>query len=67
MSGLRPTVLSLEIPMMNFILNAIVVAALIGTFLLAPAPTPRPSTVASQPAEAAVVSPAIDSAGAKVD
>lgn len=48
--------------MMNYILNAIVVAALLGTFILAPAPQPSPPPVASRPSEA---SPAIDSAAVK--
>jgi hypothetical protein len=42
--------------MMHYILNAIVVAALVGTFLLAPAPQPSPPSQAS---------PAIDSAAVK--
>jgi len=49
--------------MMNFVLNAIVVAALIGTFLLAPAPPPQ--SAASRPAEPAVASSAVDDTAAK--
>jgi hypothetical protein len=51
--------------MMNYLFNVIVFAALIGTFLLAPTPQPLPPSVASRPAETAIVSSVIDSAAAK--
>jgi hypothetical protein len=51
--------------MMNNLFNAIVIAALIGTFLLAPMPQPSPLSVASQPSATAVALPAIDSPAAK--
>ena len=51
--------------MMNNLFNAIVIVALVGTFLLAPMPRPAPPSVASQPSAPAVASPALDSAAAK--
>jgi len=51
--------------MMNNLLNAIVIFALVGTFVLAPAPQPSPPSVASRPSEMATASPAIDSAAVK--
>jgi hypothetical protein len=51
--------------MMNNLFNAIVIVALVGTFVLAPAPQPLPPSVASRPSETAIASPAIDSAAAK--
>lgn len=51
--------------MMNNLFNAIVIATLIGTFILAPMPQSAPPSVASRPSETAVASPAIDSAAAK--
>jgi hypothetical protein len=51
--------------MMNYLFNAIVFAALIGTFLLAPAPQSLPPSVSSRPAETAIASTGIDSAAAK--
>ena len=50
--------------MMNNLFNAIVIVALIGTFLLAPMPRPAPPSVGSEPATA-VASPTLDSAAAK--
>ena len=51
--------------MMNNLFNAIVIVALVGTFVLAPASQPLPPSVASRPPETAIASPAIDSAAAK--
>jgi hypothetical protein len=51
--------------MMKYLFNAIVIAALVGTFLLAPALQPSPPSVTPRPAEIAVASPAIDSAAVK--
>ena len=52
--------------MMNNLLNAIVIAVLIGTFVLAPMPRPSPPSVAADPAETAVATPAIDGGMGKV-
>ena len=52
--------------MMNNLFNAIVIVALLGTFLLAPTPQPAPPSVASRPpAKSIAVAPAIDGAAAK--
>jgi hypothetical protein len=51
--------------MMNNLFSAIVIIALVGTFVLAPAPQPLPPSVASGPTETAAVSSAIDKAAAK--
>jgi hypothetical protein len=52
--------------MMNNLFNAIVIVALLGTFLLAPMPQPAPPSVASRaPAESIAVAPAIDGMAAK--
>jgi hypothetical protein len=52
--------------MMNNLFNAIVIVALLGTFLLAPTPQPAPPSVASQPsAESIAVVPAIDDTAAR--
>lgn len=49
--------------MMNHLFNAIIIVALVGTFVLAPASQPPP--VVSRPSEMATASPAIDSAAVK--
>lgn len=51
--------------MMNNLFNAIVIVALVGTFVLAPAPQPWPPSVASRPSETAVALPAIDGVAAR--
>jgi hypothetical protein len=51
--------------MMNNLFNVIVIAALVGTFVLAPAPQPSQPPVASQPAEVAAASSVTDWAAAK--
>jgi hypothetical protein len=51
--------------MMNSLFNAIVIAALVGTFLLAPAPQPPPPSVASRPTETAAASSVTDWAAVK--
>jgi hypothetical protein len=52
--------------MMNNLFNAIVIVALVGTFVLAPLPRPAPPSVASLPlAESVAVAPAIDGTAAK--
>ena len=52
--------------MMNNLFNAIVIVALLGTFLLAPTPQPAPSSLASRaPAESIAVAPAIDGTTAR--
>ena len=52
--------------MMNNLFNAIVIVALIGTFVLAPMPQPAPPSVASRPPEESIaVAPAIDGTAAK--
>jgi hypothetical protein len=52
--------------MINNLFNAIVIVALLGTFLLAPMPQPAPPSLASRaPAESIAVAPAIDGVTAK--
>jgi hypothetical protein len=52
--------------MMNNLFNAIVIVALLGTFLLAPMPQPAPPSVASRPpSESIAVVPAIDDTAAR--
>jgi hypothetical protein len=52
--------------MMNNLFNAIVIVALLGTFLLAPTPQPAPPSVASRPpSESIAVAPAIDDTAAR--
>jgi hypothetical protein len=51
--------------MMNNLFNAIVIVALVGTFVLAPLPKPSPPSVASAPPDTAVAAPAFDSAAIK--
>ena len=52
--------------MMNNLFNAIVIVALLGTFLLAPTPQPAPPSLASRPpAEAIAAAPAIDGTAAR--
>jgi hypothetical protein len=52
--------------MMNNLFNAIVIVALVGTFVLAPMPRPAPPSVASlPPAEPVADAPAIDSTAAR--
>ena len=52
--------------MMNNLFNAIVIAVLIGTFVLAPMSRPLPPSVISEPAETAVATPAIDAGTGKM-
>jgi len=49
--------------MMNNLFNAIVIVALLGTFLLAPTPQPAPPSRA--PAESIAAAPAIDGTAAR--
>ena len=52
--------------MMNNLFNAIVIVALLGTLLLAPAPQPAPPSVAPRPpSESIADAPAIDGTTAK--
>jgi|EndMetStandDraft_2_1072991.scaffolds.fasta_scaffold824346_1 hypothetical protein len=51
--------------MMNHLFNAIVIAVLVGTVVMAPLPQPSAPSVASRPTETAVLPAAIDSAAAK--
>ena len=51
--------------MMNNLFNAIVVAVLVGTVVMAPLPQPSSPSVASRAPETAVLPVAIDSAAAK--
>ena len=51
--------------MMNNLFNAIVIAVLVGTVVMAPLPQPSMPSVASLPPETAVIPAAIDSAAAK--
>lgn len=51
--------------MMNNLFNAIVIAALVGTFVLAPLPQSSPPSVVAGPTETAVAAPAFDSAAVK--
>jgi hypothetical protein len=52
--------------MMNNLFNAIVIVALLGTFLLAPTPQPAPLSLASRPPpESIAVAPAIDGTAAR--
>ena len=51
--------------MMNNLFNAIVVAVLVGTVVMAPLPQPSTPSVASLPPSTAVIPSAIDSAAAK--
>ena len=51
--------------MMNNLFNAIVIVALLGTFVLAPMPQPAPPSVASRAPATAIASPAIDGAAAR--
>jgi hypothetical protein len=50
--------------MMNNLFNAIVIVALLGTFLLAPTPQP-PSLASRPPAESIAAAPAIDGTAAR--
>ena len=51
--------------MMNILFNAIVIAVLVGTVVMAPLPQPSTPSVASLPPATAVIPSAIDSAAAK--
>ena len=51
--------------MMNNLFNAIVIAVLVGTVVMAPLPQPATPSVASLPPATAVIPSAIDSAAAK--
>ena len=52
--------------MMNNLFNAIVIVALLGTFLLAPMPQPAPPSLASRaPAESIAAAPTIDGTAAR--
>ena len=51
--------------MMNNLFNAIVIAVLVGTVVMAPLPQPLPPSVASRPPETAALPAVIDSAAAK--
>ena len=51
--------------MMNHLFNAIVIAVLVGTVVMAPLPQPSTPSVASLPPATAVIPSAIDSAAAK--
>jgi hypothetical protein len=51
--------------MMNHLFNAIVIAVLVGTVVMAPLPQPSPPSVASRPSATAATSTTVDSAAAK--
>ena len=51
--------------MMNHLFNAIVIAVLVGTVVMAPWPQSPAPSVASRPSETAAISSAIESAAAK--
>ena len=51
--------------MMNNLFNAIVIAVLVGTVVMAPLPQPSPPSVASLPPATAAIPSAIDSVAAK--
>ncbi|HZX83942.1 MAG TPA: hypothetical protein VFF19_10285 [Reyranella sp.] len=51
--------------MMNNLFNAIVIAVLVGTVVMAPLPQPSPPAVASRSPATAAIPSAIDSAAAK--